>query len=569
MDKTIYKIRKKFIIMATIISFCIISMMVITLNLLMNLNYKDENKLVTDIISQTALVNTPSIDTEIFYFKDLTPDVDGKYKLPSVNINNVDRIILHGSISSKDKTVSWYCGGGGLMFNFQPYNNKSTLVHKEYVFNKDISSVTVDFSNYNDVMRNGEYITLNNGKIVGDGLIVSEVWWTSSSKGVQDDNISIKLDSIEIVYKFNIDINNTSNYSIKHQDFTNVFGNNIPVVLNGISSFYVITDNKYNLLEINYGNLLNKIPDDQILEYVNTIKNSSDTGTILIGDNVPYSYTKKSNDNMQVIMFTYDGSENSTLRILLIISILVGMVLMLILFIIILIVSKNVIEPVRISFEKQKEFISNASHELKTPITVISATTDLLQNQVGDNRWIACIKEQSEKMGRLVNELLTLARISEIQSNSKNLKTFDISQTVSNAILSFECTAYEENKSINSNIEPNVSFLGDQNKISELVSILIDNAIKYSTANSQIDFSLKSSKGSILLECSNYCDDTSTFDVNRIFERFYRTDKSHSNEKEGFGLGLSIAQSIVEYHNGNIKATKHNNMVKFVISLPN
>ena len=324
--------------MATIISFCIISMMVITLNLLMNLNYKDENKLVTDIISQTALVNTPSIDTEIFYFKDLTPDVDGKYKLPSVNVNNVDRIILHGSISSKDKTVSWYCGGGGLMFNFQPYGSKSTLVHKEYVFNKDISSVTVDFSNYNDVMRNGEYITLNNGKIVGDGLIVSEVWWTSSSKGVQDDNISIKLDSIEIVYKFNIDINNTSNYSIKHQDFTNVFGNNIPVVLNGISSFYVITDNNYNLLEINYGNLLNKIPDDQILEYVNTIKNSSDTGTILIGDNVPYSYTKKSNDNMQVIMFTYDGSENSTLRILLIISILVGMVLMLILFIIILMI---------------------------------------------------------------------------------------------------------------------------------------------------------------------------------------------------------------------------------------
>lgn len=140
---------------------------------------------------------------------------------------------------------------------------------------------------------------------------------------------------------------------------------------------------------------------------------------------------------------------------------------------------------------------------------------------------------------------------------------------MSNTILSFECTAYEENKSINSNIEPNVSFLGDQNKISELVSILIDNAIKYSTANSQIDFSLKSSKGSILLECSNYCDDTSTFDVNKIFERFYRTDKSHSNEKEGFGLGLSIAQSIVEYHNGNIKATKYNNMVKFVISLPN
>lgn len=567
MDKAIKKIRTKFIVMAMGISVTIISIMVIVLNLLMNINYENENRMVVDMISKTALVSVSTINTEKYYFKDIPRNLNGDYELSNVNINNVDSIILYGNITSKDTNLSWYCGGGGLMFYFQQANGENILVHKEYVFNKDNSSVTIDFSNYDDVMYNSKYIELKNGKIIGDGLIVSPTWWTSSSHGVQDDNVSIALNSIEIVYKSNVQIQYSNNYSIKKQDFSNIFGDEAPIALNGLSSFYLITDKDYNLLEVNYGNLLSKPSDDKVLEYIQTVKSKGKSGTILLNEEIPYNYTIKSDNNVNVITFYYNVIQNVTLRRLILISILVGLVLIIILFILIMVVSKNTIKPLALALEKQKEFISNASHELKTPITVISATTDLLKNQVGENRWITCIKQQSEKMEYLVKELLSLARISEMQSNSKIFNYFDISQAVSNAILYFECRAYEENKTIHSNIQEDIQYLGDQNKIVELVNILMDNALKYSMPDTQIDFSLTLIKNKIVMECSNYCEDTTNFDVTRIFERFYRNDKSHSNEKEGFGLGLSIAQSIVEYHNGTIKAKKSSNTINFVVTL--
>ncbi|MGN1411053.1 MAG: sensor histidine kinase [Oscillospiraceae bacterium] len=566
MDKAIKRIRKKFITTATMISFSIIFLMVIILNLLMNLTYKNENQIIIDMISQTALLNAPSINSEKFYFKDMKPNHNGDYVITSVNVNDISKVILYGNISNNDNHSLWYCGGGGLMFNFQNANGEIILVHKEYIFNKDNTKITVDFSTFDDVMYNNDYITLKNGKILGDGLTISPVWWTSSSSNINDKNVSLNLDSIEIIYNDNVDSKNLSNGSIRYQNFNDVFGNDYPTVLNGVSSFYLITDSNYNLLEVNYGNLLTKISNEEALYYIDIISNSSkNSNTIYTKSGIPYNYIIKSKDDINVIMFTYNGLENITLKRLLIISIGVGIVLTIVLFIIIVIISKNVIKPIKIAFEKQKQFISNASHELKTPVTVISATTDLLKNQVGDNKWITCIKEQSEKMGRLIHELLDLAKISENVADHKNFFHFDISQVVNNSILYFECRTYEENKTIVTNIQKDITFFGDENRISELINILIDNALKYSIKNSEIYINLKTSKNRIILECSNQCDNLNTIDINRLFERFYRDDTSHSSIKSGFGLGLSIAQSIVEYHNGIIKASYNNNIIKFTV----
>lgn len=566
MDKAINRIRKKFIITATIISCSIIFLMIVILNLLMNLTYKNENEIIINMISQTALLNAPSTDSKRFYFKDMQPNQNGDYVLTSVNVNDISKVILYGSISNSNNHSLWYCGGGGLMFNFQNSNGETLLVHKEYIFNKDNTKITVDFSTFDDVMCDNEYITLQNGKILGDGLTVSSVWWTSSSSDIDDKNVSLNLDSIEIIYNDNI--KDLSNNSIVYQNFNDVFGNDYPTVLNGISSFYLITDKNYNLLEVNYGNLLTEIPDNEILTYLNTISNSDKNSDIIYTNSgIPYNYTIKSKNDINVIMFTYNELENITLKRLLIISIGVGLVLTIVLFIIIVIISKNVIKPIKIAFDKQKQFISNASHELKTPVTVISATTDLLKNQIGDNKWVTCIKEQSEKMGSLIHELLTLAKVSESIAEHKDFSNFNISQVVNNSILYFECRTYEENKTIVTNIQEDIIFFGDENRISELINILVDNALKYSTKDSKIYIDLKKSKNKILLECSNQCDNISTIDINRLFERFYRDDTSHSNEKKGFGLGLSIAQSIVEYHNGTIKASYDNNVIKFTIEL--
>lgn len=568
MDKAIQRIRKKFIITATAISFSIIFLMVIILNLLMYLTYKNENQIIIDMISQTALVNAPSTNSERFYFKDMHPNHNGDYVITSVNVNNVSKVVLYGNISSSDLKSSWYCAGGGLMFNFKKFNQEILLVHKEYIFNKDNNKITIDFSTLDDVMYNNEYITLEDGKILGDGLTISSVWWASSSSSISDKNVSLNLDSIEIIYNDNIDNKDLSNSSIRYQNFNDVFGNEYPAVLNGISSFYLITDSNYNLLEVNYGNLLTKISNEEVLTYIDIISNSDKSfDTIYAKSGISYNYTIKSKNDINVIMFTYNGLENITLKRLLIISIGVGIALMIVLFIIIVIISKNVIEPIKIAFEKQKQFISNASHELKTPVTVISATSDLLKNQIGDNKWITCIKEQSEKMRNLVHELLTLARISENINETQKFLQFDISQTVNNSILYFECRAYEENKTIVTNIQEDITFFGDENRISELVNILVDNALKYSTKDSKIYINLNTHKNKIVLECSNQCYNLNTIDINRLFERFYRDDVSHSSERSGFGLGLSIAQSIVECHNGTIKASYNDSIIKFTVEL--
>lgn len=567
MDKAINRIRKKFIAMAMIISFSIISLMVIILNLLMNLTYKHEDEMIIDIISKTALLNAPFTNSEKFNIKDIEKNSNGDYYISSINVNNVSKIIMYGSISSSNLNNSWYCGGGGLMFNFQNSNGETLIVHKEYIFNKDNTEITIDFSDFNDVMYKNEYIKLENGKIIGDGLTVSSTWWTSSSNSISDKNVSLNLDSIEVIYKDNYNKKDLSNNSIIYKDYNDVFDKNYPNVLNGISSFYLITNNDYRLLEVNYGNLLSEISKEEILNYIDTVSNSNkDFGVVCSKSGIPYNYNIKYNDGTKVIMFTYNSIKNITTTRLLTISIGVGTSLMILLFIIIVLVSNKIVEPIKIAFEKQKQFVSNASHELKTPITVISATSDLLKNQIGENKWITCIKEQSQKMSNLVYELLTLAKISENITEHKNFSQFDIDKVVNNSILYFECRAYEENKTIVTNIQKDISFFGDENRISELVNILTDNALKYSIKDSKIYINLITFKNKIILECSNQCDNLNTVDLNRLFERFYRDDISHSNEKKGFGLGLSIAQSIVEYHNGTIKVDYNNNIIKFIVS---
>lgn len=567
MDKAIKKIQKKFIFTACAISFSIIALMVIILNLIMNLTYRNENQIITDMIYQTAAVNS-SVNLETFELSEMKKSGDN-YVLP-VNINNVSRIILYGKISHKNPDTSWYCCGGGIMFNFQKSDGKIIGVHKEYMFNKDNTSVNIDFSDFNDVMYGTDYISLNGGKVIGDNIIISPVWWAASETSEDDkENISLELNSVTVIYKNGVNPADSDGFNIRYKNFNDVFSDSFPEILNTVNCFYIITDNDYNPIEINTGNFINEIDNSEYSEITEKIKNSdSSTGSVSSKNGMSFNYKIKSEKNTKIIVFIHNSSENKTLKQLLLISSGVGFILTVVLFFIILIVSKNVTNPVRIAFEKQKEFISNASHELKTPVTVISATADLIKNQTGENRWINSIKEQSEKMGRLVNELLTLARISEINEQYKKFIPFDISKTINNSVLYFECQAYEENKTIRYNIQENLTFNGEENKISELINILIDNALKYSPENTEININFYKSKNKFYIECSNQCANPESFDVKRIFERFYRNNKIQTENKSGFGLGLSIAQSIAEYHSGNIGAELNGNIIKFTVILP-
>ncbi len=222
-------------------------------------------------------------------------------------------------------------------------------------------------------------------------------------------------------------------------------------------------------------------------------------------------------------------------------------------FIIVLLLSKRAIKPIAISYEKQKHFITDASHELKTPLTVINASTEVLEMTQGESEWTQSIRNQVARLTELTNSLVSLARMDE--HDSKPLMTdFSISDAVSEGLEPFAILAVQKGKTFETNIQKNITYEGNEEEIRKLVGVLTDNAIKYSGENGEISVTLKTgSKGPHLL-FRNTVEGIEKGNHDEMFERFYRGDSSHSSEIGGFGIGLSIARAIVNTHKGKITA---------------
>lgn len=210
-----------------------------------------------------------------------------------------------------------------------------------------------------------------------------------------------------------------------------------------------------------------------------------------------------------------------------------------------------VVGPAEKALSKQKQFISNASHELRTPLTVISANAELLDHKYQDNKWIKSIKSNTERMNELVNSLLDLSRL-ESPVKKVEFKTFQLSRTVLNAVLSMESVAYEQKKELETDIKENISYYGDGDKIKELVTVLLDNALKYSDEKGNIRVTLFEKSKKPVLEVFNTGDTIPEEDADKIFDRFYRGNSEKEASAEGFGLGLSIAEAVVNMHRGKI-----------------
>ena len=287
----------------------------------------------------------------------------------------------------------------------------------------------------------------------------------------------------------------------------------------------------------------------------------------VIIDDISYRHFLAETDGFRVHIFINNKLAEQSNKRLLVISVISGGGILVFVFILIYFVSGKAIKPIKESYKKQNEFISNASHELKTPITVISATTQLMEKKFGTDRLLGCIQVQSQRMSRLVNEMLTLTRVSNLGKQLNEFTEFDISMTIKKNVLYFEGRAFEEGKEIVTDIEENLMFTGNQNKIDELIGILLDNALKYSDEKSAIKIGLHSEKEHIILSCENKCEDFDEKELPHLFERFYLGDKSHSEAREGFGLGLSIAEEIVAIHKGSINTEYKDSFVIFRIVL--
>ena len=210
------------------------------------------------------------------------------------------------------------------------------------------------------------------------------------------------------------------------------------------------------------------------------------------------------------------------------------------------------VRPVKVTFDKQKLFISNASHELKTPIAVIKANADVLEAEIGDNKWLSYIKNDSARLNELVNELLSLARLDDKSGHRFVFEEFNLSELILQTALPFESRMFELGKKYETDIQPGIMYRGDTSSIKHILTILIDNAIKYSDENGEIRVRLYTRSNKKIIEVFNTGKGIPKDKLDKIFERFYRIDEVRNSESGGYGLGLSIASEIVKRHKGTI-----------------
>lgn len=264
-----------------------------------------------------------------------------------------------------------------------------------------------------------------------------------------------------------------------------------------------------------------------------------------------YLYLYVPSEEETSIYFLDYAPEHSMSLMLLQVCLWIGLAGMLVILILVIFLSRWVSRPVQLAFDRQRQFIADASHELKTPLAIITTNAEVLEGSLPGNKWLNYILEQSGRMKTLINSLLDLAKL-DACVEKQIFRSFDLSRTVRNTALSFESLAYEYGKKYTMEIADGLTACGNEEQIKQLVNILLDNAFKYSDRQGHILISLAKHGEKKLLKVYNTGNGIDAKDQKHIFERFYRSDSSRSRESGGYGLGLSIAQSIVKSHRGRV-----------------
>lgn len=273
----------------------------------------------------------------------------------------------------------------------------------------------------------------------------------------------------------------------------------------------------------------------------------------------------KSGNTVYIFVNNKEALQNS--KQFFIVSIFIFLLSVIVFTIISYYLSRWMIKPSEKAIKNQKKFVANISHDLKTPITIIRANADLIENEVKNKKSIKYIQQETEKLNHLVNEMLTLTRIDNTISK-ENFKSFNFGDSLFDVVLPFESIAYEKGIRFNINIDESTTYFGDENNIQKLAEILIDNAMSYTAKGGIVDVDAYENSKAVTLSVTNTGEPISDEKKVEIFDRFYRESKSRESTGNHYGLGLSIANTIVKKHNGKISIESKNGKNTFTVILP-
>lgn len=327
-----------------------------------------------------------------------------------------------------------------------------------------------------------------------------------------------------------------------------------------LSTFYSVAFSEDNaVLAVNNGDK-SIYSEEELIELAgNVLKGGQASGKV-----GSLSYIVCQKEGYQLVAFKDNTVSENSLSMLLKNILIVGGAAIIVLFFLSLYLSKRIVKPLEENDQQQKQFISNASHELKTPVAVISANAEILSRELGENDWLANIAYENERMGELVKQLLDLSRA---ENKENPMEQVDFSRIAEGEILALESLAFDQGKEIHSELEEGITLTGNASQLTQLVSILMDNAIRHSTGN-KIDAALKRHGHEAILSVENEGEEIPADKLQHLFDRFYRLDEARNSEGNHYGLGLSIAKAVTEKHGGNIKASCQEGKVKFTVFLP-
>lgn len=275
-----------------------------------------------------------------------------------------------------------------------------------------------------------------------------------------------------------------------------------------------------------------------------------------------YRYRAEKTEEGTAITFLNAEREVQSLKTVLLLSGIVALCSLFVVFVLVVLFSKQAVAPYIRNLEMQKEFITNAGHELKTPLTAISTSADILAMEQEENEWVSNIQKQALRLSKLIADLVTLSRLDEEKPSLERLD-FSLSDAIWEISESFTTVARAKKKTFLQHIEDGITLNGDRNAIQQMVSILLDNAMKYSDENGTIRLNVRK-KRRVEIIVYNTCQVDRIDHIERLFDRFYKEDKART-ENGSFGIGLSIAKSIAERHHGTIRVQADDQGIFFTV----